>query len=89
LSNRNDIVVGYSGGFSAMDKKLTVSEAAERAGISESLIYQLCEERRLVHFRIGKKGAAGEDRYSSTPATFDAFGRTRGMEWMLHLLRTA
>lgn len=48
-----------------MDKKLTVSEAAERAGILESLVYQLCEERRLIHFRFGKKGG----RYWSTPAT--------------------
>lgn len=43
-----------------MDKLFTVAEAAERAGVSESLIYQLCEERRIAHFRPGGKGKRGK-----------------------------
>lgn len=33
--------------------RLTVKQAAERVGVSASLIYQWCEERRLPHFRLG------------------------------------
>ncbi len=40
--------------------KLTVKEAAEHAGVSISLIYQLCEERRLPHYRLGGKGKRGK-----------------------------
>jgi excisionase family DNA binding protein len=32
---------------------LTPAEAADRLGVSLSLIYQLCAERRLPHYRIG------------------------------------
>src|SRR5215469_5522592 len=39
---------------------LTVREAAERAGVSESLIYLLCDERRLPHYRPGGKGKRGK-----------------------------
>ena len=39
--------------------KLTASQAAKLAGVSRSLIYQLCEERRLPHLRLGTKGRRG------------------------------
>jgi hypothetical protein len=35
-----------------MEKLLTVNEAATRAGVSESLVYQWIDER-LTHFRLG------------------------------------
>jgi excisionase family DNA binding protein len=50
---------------------LTVKQAAERAGVSESLIYQLCEERRLAHFRLGGKGKRG--KIGISPSDLDAF----------------
>lgn len=39
--------------------KLTASQAAKLAGVSRSLIYQLCEERRLPQLRLGSKGHRG------------------------------
>jgi len=39
---------------------LTVKQAAELAGVSESLIYLLCDERRLPHYRPGGKGKRGK-----------------------------
>lgn len=39
---------------------LTPAEAAERVGISLSLIYQLCAEKRLPHYRIGGDGRRGK-----------------------------
>lgn len=42
-----------------MQKKLTARQAAERAGVSLSLVYLLCEERRLPHYRIGSEGKRG------------------------------
>jgi excisionase family DNA binding protein len=42
-----------------MDKKLTVSEAAERIGVSDSLVYQWIEERRIPHYRLGGRGKRG------------------------------
>jgi excisionase family DNA binding protein len=33
--------------------RLTVKQSAERVGVSESLIYQWCHERRLRHIRLG------------------------------------
>jgi excisionase family DNA binding protein len=39
--------------------KLTASQAAKLAGVSRSLIYQLCEERRIPHLRLGTKGRRG------------------------------
>lgn len=38
---------------------LTVKQAAARSGLSPSLIYALCAERRLPHLRLGKKGRRG------------------------------
>ena len=43
-----------------MNRKLTVKEAAERAGVSPALIYQWCDERRLVHYRLGGRGRRGK-----------------------------
>mgnify|MGYP003447544378 CR=1 FL=1 len=50
---------------------LTVKEAAERAGVSESLIYQWCDERRLPHYRVGGRGKRGKILVS--PRDLDAF----------------
>ena len=38
---------------------LTVKAAAERAGVSPSLIYALCAEKKLAHLRCGAKGRRG------------------------------
>ena len=40
--------------------KLTPKQAGERAGVSASLIYQLCQERRLPHYRVGGRGRRGK-----------------------------
>jgi excisionase family DNA binding protein len=40
--------------------KITVKQAAERVGVSESLIYQWCQDRRLPHLRLGKTGRRGK-----------------------------
>lgn len=40
--------------------KLTIHQAADRAGLSTSLLYQLCAERRLPHFRLGREGKRGK-----------------------------
>jgi excisionase family DNA binding protein len=32
---------------------ISVKQAAERLGVSQSLIYSLCAARRLRHFRVG------------------------------------
>jgi excisionase family DNA binding protein len=50
---------------------LTVKQAAARAGVSVSLIYQLCDERRLPHYRPGGKGKRGKILIS--PRDLDAF----------------
>lgn len=39
---------------------LSVKEAAERACVSESLIYSWCADGSLPHYRLGKKGARGK-----------------------------
>lgn len=54
-----------------MKPLLTVKEAAERAGVSESLIYEWCAERRLAHYRPGGKGKRG--KILVAPADLDAF----------------
>jgi excisionase family DNA binding protein len=41
---------------------LTVKAAAERAGVSVSLIYSLCAEGRLPHVRLGREGRRGTIR---------------------------
>ena len=40
--------------------KVTVKQAAERTGLSTSLLYQICAERRLPHFRLGREGKRGK-----------------------------
>ncbi len=39
---------------------LTVKLAAERAAVSESLVYQWCQEGRLPHYRMGGSGCRGK-----------------------------
>jgi len=39
--------------------KLTPKQAAQRAGVSPSLIYAWCHEGRLAHYRLGCEGARG------------------------------
>lgn len=39
---------------------LTVKQAADRAGVSPALVYQWCDERRLVHYRLGGQGKRGK-----------------------------
>src|SRR5205823_4849997 len=58
-------------GDEAAAKKLTPKEAAERAGVSVSLIYQWCDERRLAHYRVGGDGRRG--KILIAPADLDAF----------------
>jgi excisionase family DNA binding protein len=41
---------------------LTPRQAANRLGVSPSLVYQLCDERVLKHYRIGGKGKRGRIR---------------------------
>jgi excisionase family DNA binding protein len=40
--------------------KITIKQAAERAGVSPALVYAWCEERRLAHYRLGAKGKRGK-----------------------------
>jgi len=40
--------------------KVTIKQAAERTGLSTSLLYQICAERRLPHFRLGREGKRGK-----------------------------
>ena len=39
---------------------LTVKEAGKFAGVSPALIYQWCQEQRLVHYRFGTQGKRGK-----------------------------
>ena len=45
-----------------MDRMLSVAEAAEQVGVSESFIYQACQERLLVLYRLGGIGKRGRNR---------------------------
>ena len=40
--------------------KLSPKQAAKRAGVSLSLVYQLCAKRRLKHYRVGGEGRRGK-----------------------------
>jgi excisionase family DNA binding protein len=42
------------------DHEPTVKQAAQREGVSPQMIYRLCEERRLPHYRIGSRGRRGK-----------------------------
>lgn len=61
-----------------MNTRLTVKTAAERAGVSESLIYAWCREQRLAHYRVGRDGKRGQIRID--PADLDAFVRSLRQE---------
>jgi len=50
---------------------LNVRQAAERMGISDSLVYELCACGSLLHVRIGRPGSRGCIRI--TNADIDAF----------------
>lgn len=39
--------------------KLTPKEAATRIGVSVSLVYEWCAQKRLRHYRFGGKGKRG------------------------------
>jgi excisionase family DNA binding protein len=51
--------------------KLTPKQAAERAGVSLSLVYRWCDERRLPHYRFGGQGRRG--RIMIAPDDLDQF----------------
>ena len=44
----------------ARDDLLDPKEAADYTRLSRSMIYKLCDERRLAHVRIGAKGKRGK-----------------------------
>ncbi len=50
---------------------LTVKAAAQKIGVSESLIYEWCGEGSLVHYRFGRKGRRGKVMIED--ADLDAF----------------
>jgi excisionase family DNA binding protein len=54
--------------------RLSPKQAADRAGVSVSLVYAWCREHRLAHFRVGREGKRGRIRID--PADLDAFVRT-------------
>jgi hypothetical protein len=43
-----------------VNKKLTVSQAAERAGVCATIIYGWCAARLFPFYRIGSKGTRGK-----------------------------
>lgn len=45
---------------------LNVKQAAERMGISDSLVYELCSCGSLPHVRIGRPGSRGCIRLTET-----------------------
>jgi excisionase family DNA binding protein len=51
--------------------RLTPKEAAVKARVSTSLIYSLCHDQRLPHYRIGTDGKRG--RILIDPADLEAF----------------
>lgn len=51
--------------------KVTIKQAAGRTGMSTSLLYQICAERRLPHFRLGREGKRGKILIEETD--LDAF----------------
>ncbi len=52
-------------------ERLTVKEAAGRAGVSSALVYEWCDERRLAHYRVGGVGKRG--KILIEPADLDVF----------------
>lgn len=49
--------------------KLTPKQAAERAVVSLSLVYQWCQDGVLVHYRLGRPGKRGRIRIEETDLT--------------------
>jgi excisionase family DNA binding protein len=41
-------------------KLLSVKQASESAGVSESLVYEWCSQRLLPHYRLGAPGRRGK-----------------------------
>ena len=41
-------------------KMLTIKDAASVAGVSATLLYQWCQEKRLPHYRCGGDGRRGK-----------------------------
>jgi excisionase family DNA binding protein len=54
---------------------LTVKQAAARASVSASLIYELCAAGLLLHMRLGRPGRRGVIRIAE--ADLDAFLASR------------
>jgi len=50
---------------------LTPKQAAEKVGVSDSLVYEWCSQGRLPHYRFGRKGKRGCIRIEQ--ADLDAF----------------
>ena len=50
---------------------LSVKAAAERAGVSESLVYDWCNSGVLTHLRLGRSGKRGHIRIEA--GDLDAF----------------
>jgi excisionase family DNA binding protein len=53
------------------ERMLTTREAAERAGMSPSLVYRWCREQQLPHYRFGTQGRRG--KILIAPADLDDF----------------
>lgn len=60
------------------EKKYTVPEAAKIVGISPSLLYQLCQEQLIPHYRVGGRGRRGKILLSH--ADIEAFMQTCRVE---------
>jgi excisionase family DNA binding protein len=58
--------------------KLTPKTAAERVGVSVSLIYEWCQDKRVPHYRCGGRGRRG--RILIEDADLDAFLTTLRVE---------
>jgi excisionase family DNA binding protein len=57
---------------------LTPKQAAERIGVSDSLIYEWCTSGLLAHYRFGRPGRRGKILIEE--AEFDAFLASRRQE---------
>ncbi len=55
------------------ERLLTAKEAAVRAGVSASLVYQWCRDELLPHYRFGTQGRRG--KILIAPEDLDAFMR--------------
>jgi len=55
------------------EQLLTPRAAAERAGVSPSLVYQWCRDQLLAHYRFGSQGRRG--KILIAPDDLEAFMR--------------